>query len=190
MKKAIGRARSDVAKVMPVETASGGIDESILLSDLRTLVQSARQRIATVAQSTQTLLCWQLGRRLSNEHLTGGRAAYGRQILVTVSRELTTDYGRGFSYAEIAWMACWTSVITNPYWRCTRPCAGTIGTSTPPPPLTTFRPIGNFGIATKRQGQRDCRYRTLRRRQGLALAWSGSGPLARARNKKGRQAPG
>ena len=36
--------------------------------------------------------------------MQGGRAAYGKQILVTVSRELTADYGRGFSYAEIARM--------------------------------------------------------------------------------------
>jgi predicted nuclease of restriction endonuclease-like (RecB) superfamily len=45
-----------------------------------------------------------MGHRLDREHLQGGRAAYGRQILVTVSRELTAEYGRGFSYAEIARM--------------------------------------------------------------------------------------
>lgn len=44
------------------------------------------------------------GRRLSNENLQGSRAAYGKQILVTVSRELSAEYGRGFSYAEIARM--------------------------------------------------------------------------------------
>jgi hypothetical protein len=62
-----------------------------LLSDLRSLIQSARQRIAAVAYSTQTLLSWHVGRRLLNENLQGGRAAYGKQILATVSRELTTD---------------------------------------------------------------------------------------------------
>ena len=84
--------------------APSHIDEAALLGDLRTLVQSARQRIATAAYSTQTMLCWQVGRRLSKEHLQVGRAAYGKQILVTVSRELTANYGRGFSYAEIARM--------------------------------------------------------------------------------------
>lgn len=80
------------------------VDEASLLGDLRTLVQSARRRIATAANATQTLLCWHIGRRLAQEHLQGGRAAYGKQILVTVSRELTAEYGRGFSYAEIARM--------------------------------------------------------------------------------------
>ena len=80
------------------------VDAAGLLSDLRKLIESARQRIATAAYSTQTLLCWHLGRRLLHENLQGSRAAYGKQILVTLSRELTAEYGRGFSYAEIARM--------------------------------------------------------------------------------------
>ncbi len=44
------------------------------------------------------------GQRMLKENLYGARAAYGKQILVTVSRELTAEYGRGFSYAELACM--------------------------------------------------------------------------------------
>ena len=80
------------------------VDERILISDLRDLIQAARQRIAVVACSTQTMLCWYLGRRLLEENLQGSRAACGKRILVTVSRELTAEYGRGFRYAEIARM--------------------------------------------------------------------------------------
>ena len=80
------------------------VDEAGLILDLRRLIQSARQRIATVSYSTQTLLCWRMGRRLLTENLQGGRAAYGKQILVTVSRELTAEYGRGFSHPEITRM--------------------------------------------------------------------------------------
>jgi hypothetical protein len=88
------------------------IDEATLLSDLRALIQSARQRIATVTYSTQTLLCWHLGRRLLNENLQGGRAAYGKQILVTVSRELTDEFGQAFTlrslYRAIQFCQCFT----------------------------------------------------------------------------------
>ena len=104
MKKAIERPSRGAAKAMSVAKASVGIDETSLLRDLRSLVQSARQRIATAAYSTQTVLCWHMGRRLAGEHLQGGRAAYGKQILVTVSRELTADYGRGFSHTELTRM--------------------------------------------------------------------------------------
>jgi predicted nuclease of restriction endonuclease-like (RecB) superfamily len=80
---------------------------------LHSLIQSARQRIATVAYSTQTLLCWHMGRRLLKENLQGARAAYGKQILVTVSRELTAEYGRGFSYAEIARMIQFAQLFSD-----------------------------------------------------------------------------
>ena len=62
------------------------VDEASLLADLRALIQSARQRVATVANATQTLLYWHVGRRLSKENLQDGRAAYGKRILATVSR--------------------------------------------------------------------------------------------------------
>ncbi len=80
------------------------VNEPELISDLHRLIQSARQRIASTAYSTQTQLCWHLGRRLLTATLQGGRAAYGKQILVTVSQELTAAYGRGFSHSEVTRM--------------------------------------------------------------------------------------
>ena len=83
------RRAVDPTRPVSAARAPGSIDEAALLSDLRTLVQTARQRIATVANSTYTLLCWQVGRRLLTANLQEGRAAYGKQILATVSQELT-----------------------------------------------------------------------------------------------------
>ena len=85
-------------------SVSAVVNESALLSDLHHLIQSARQRIASTAYSTQTQLCWHLGHRVLTATLQGDRAAYGKQILVTVSQELTAQYGRGFSYPEITRM--------------------------------------------------------------------------------------
>lgn len=101
-----GLVKSRDRKIVPGAVAKMPVasDEAALLVDLRTLIQSARQRIATAAYSTQTLLCWHMGRRLASAHLQSGRAAYGKQILVTVSRELTADYGRGFSHTELTRM--------------------------------------------------------------------------------------
>ena len=99
MNKKIGHSRQE--QQLPSTVAD---NEALLLSDLRNLIQSARQRIATAAYSTQTLLSWHLGQRMLKENLHGARAAYGKQILVTVSRELTAEYGRGFSYPELTRM--------------------------------------------------------------------------------------
>jgi len=100
------RALSKPGKtVSPRKTNSGRptpqVNEIALLEDLRSLILSARQRISVVANSTTTLLYWHLGQRLLKENLQNQRAAYGKQILATVSRELTAEFGRGFSYATV-----------------------------------------------------------------------------------------
>jgi hypothetical protein len=77
------------------------VDEATLISDLRDLIRMARQRVATVANSTHTMLCWHIGRRLLKENLQEGRAAYGKRILVTVSQELTAEYGDGFALRSL-----------------------------------------------------------------------------------------
>jgi len=77
------------------------VDEAALLTDLRELIQSARQRIATVANSTTTLLYWHLGRRLLVESLQDERAQYGKRILATVSRQLTIEFGQAFTLRSL-----------------------------------------------------------------------------------------
>ena len=122
MKKVIiglGRGAAKQAGTAPVSipatvaAAPAPTDEAALLGDLRTLVQSARQRIAAVANSTYTLLCWQVGRRLLTANLQAGRAAYGKQILATVSQELTAEFGAGFSYTALTRMARFAEWITD-----------------------------------------------------------------------------
>ncbi|MFM9967550.1 MAG: DUF1016 N-terminal domain-containing protein [Burkholderiales bacterium] len=77
------------------------VDEVALLTDLRDPIQSARKRIAVTANSTTTLLYRHSGRRLHTGNLQDSRAAYGKRILVTVSRELTAGFGGGFGNATL-----------------------------------------------------------------------------------------
>ena len=93
--------------------APGRVDEEALLGDLRSLVQASRLRIATVANATYSQLCWHLGRRLLAENLQAGRAAYGKQILATVSQELTAEFGGGFSYTALTRMARFAEWVTD-----------------------------------------------------------------------------
>ena len=81
--------------------ASAPIDEAALLTDLRELIRSARQRIASVANATATLMYWHLGRRLLAESLQDERAPYGKRVLATVSRELTSEFGQAFTLRSL-----------------------------------------------------------------------------------------
>ena len=91
------RTRTHAAK----PKAPAIVDEAALLADLRDLIQSARQRLATVANSTTTLLYWHLGRRLFADSLQDERAPYGKRILAAVSRELTTEFGQAFTLRSL-----------------------------------------------------------------------------------------
>ena len=92
--------------------APATVDEAALLADLRGLIQSARQRVATVANSTMTLMYWHLGHRLLADNLQDGRAEYGKRILATVSRALTQEFGQAFSlrslYRAIQFCQCFS----------------------------------------------------------------------------------
>jgi hypothetical protein len=52
-----------VRKPVPPSTPAQ-VHEATLLADLRSLIQSARLRVATVANATTTMFCGHVGRRL------------------------------------------------------------------------------------------------------------------------------
>ncbi len=71
--------------------------EATLISELRGLIEHARQHVAQTANSTLTLLHWRLGERIRREVLRDERAEYGEQIVATLSHQLVLDYGKGFT---------------------------------------------------------------------------------------------
>jgi predicted nuclease of restriction endonuclease-like (RecB) superfamily len=60
------------------------------------LCQCTRSTITAQANCALTLLFWKIGRRVTEEVLQNKRADYGRQIVVTLARQLTESYGRNF----------------------------------------------------------------------------------------------
>ena len=64
-----------------------------LLSEIRPLIDSSKAQVAIAVNSTMTLLYWHIGERINREILGGERAAYGKQIVATLSRQLTEVYG-------------------------------------------------------------------------------------------------
>ena len=67
------------------------------LGDIKALIEEGhRQAVATVNMGL-TLLYWRIGQRIHAEILQGERAAYGEQIVATLSRQLVAEYGRGYT---------------------------------------------------------------------------------------------
>jgi hypothetical protein len=89
------------------------VDAAGILADLRELIHSARHRVATVANAEQTLLYWRLGKRIRTEVLGGDRAAYGGQIVVSVSRQLEAEFGKGFGEKNVRRMVQFAEVFPD-----------------------------------------------------------------------------
>ena len=70
---------------------------SRLVEDLRELIQSTRARLAQAVNSTLVLLYWQVGQRIRTEVLGNKRAGYGEEIVSTLSRQLSAQFGNGYS---------------------------------------------------------------------------------------------
>lgn len=68
-----------------------------LITDLRTLINEARNKVALIVNTEITLLYWHIGKRINEEVLGNQRAEYGRQIVSTLSTQLTEEYGKGFN---------------------------------------------------------------------------------------------
>jgi predicted nuclease of restriction endonuclease-like (RecB) superfamily len=70
---------------------------SSLVEDLSSLLDSARRAAVRTVNTVMTATYWQIGRRIV-EHEQGGakRAAYGKELIRRLARDLTVRFGRGF----------------------------------------------------------------------------------------------
>jgi len=83
-------------KKMPLQST-----EQQLFGDLRRLIDETRRNTGQLVNSQLTILYWSIGKRISEEILKHERAEYGKQIVVSVSRQLEQEYGRGFAEKNV-----------------------------------------------------------------------------------------
>jgi hypothetical protein len=61
--------------------------QEFLITDLRTLINEARNKVALIINTEITLLYWHIGKRINEEVLGNQRAEYGKQILGAGQRD-------------------------------------------------------------------------------------------------------
>ncbi len=72
-----------------------------LFQDIKRLIDATKQRAAIAINAEITLLYWQVGKCIQTEVLHGQRAEYGKQIIATLSQQLTQTYGKGWSERQL-----------------------------------------------------------------------------------------
>lgn len=94
------------------ETALTSFTKEIL-EDLRHLIDQAQNNVAVAVNSTLTLLNWRIGKQIKEKVLLGERANYGQQIVVSLSRQLTQEYGNSFTDKNIRRMIQFAEVFPD-----------------------------------------------------------------------------
>lgn len=72
-----------------------------LVEDLRRLIVETRQNVARTVNSALVLLYWKIGKRIRQDILKERRAGYGEQIVSALQRELTAEFGAGFTRTNL-----------------------------------------------------------------------------------------
>jgi predicted nuclease of restriction endonuclease-like (RecB) superfamily len=72
-----------------------------LMADLRQLISQARHRAAQSINAELSMLYWQIGQRISTELLQNQRAEYGKQIIPELAKQLTHDFGKGWTQRQL-----------------------------------------------------------------------------------------
>jgi DUF1016 N-terminal domain len=86
---------------LPAPRARSGQAATKLFKELRDLIQSTRAGVAQAVNSALVLLYWQVGKRIRTDILESRRAAYGEEIVSTLSRQLSNEFGNGYSRPNV-----------------------------------------------------------------------------------------
>ena len=68
-----------------------------LFTEIKSLVEKSKQKVAVTVNATMTQLYWNIGKRIKEDILHNTRAEYGKKIITTLSSELTKEFGKGWS---------------------------------------------------------------------------------------------
>ncbi len=101
--------------------------ENKIISDIRNLIEQSRHQVAAAVNAGMTLMYWHIGERINREILGGERAVYGKQVVATVSQQLTEEYGGSqFSVKNLNRMrlfaerfpdlSIWTPLVSKLSW--------------------------------------------------------------------------
>jgi predicted nuclease of restriction endonuclease-like (RecB) superfamily len=88
-------------------------DSLDIVLEISALIEESKQQVVRTANSTLTLLFWQVGKRINEEVLKNERAQYGKQIVATVSAQIELRYGRNFNEKNVRRMMKFASEFSD-----------------------------------------------------------------------------
>jgi predicted nuclease of restriction endonuclease-like (RecB) superfamily len=83
-----------------------------LYNDICQLIEQSRANVALTVNRELTLLYWQIGHLINTEILQFKRAEYGEQIIATLSHQLSSVYGKGFTRTALVRMKIFSETFS------------------------------------------------------------------------------
>lgn len=77
------------------------LTNSSLYADIKAVLEEARNKVYSAANSAMVLAYWNIGRLLFEASGENERSAYGKNLLGTISKRLTEEFGKGFTEANL-----------------------------------------------------------------------------------------
>lgn len=87
--------------------------QNILFDDICQLIDKTKSKVAVTFNSEITLMFWNIGKRINSDILKKDRAEYGKQIVVTLSRQLCSVYGDAYSEKKLRRMIQFSTVFDD-----------------------------------------------------------------------------
>lgn len=77
-------------------------EEQRFIHEIKQIISQARSKAYAAINTAMVEAYWQMGKRILEEEQQGKeRANYGTQLLKELSRELTNEFGKGFSVGSL-----------------------------------------------------------------------------------------
>lgn len=84
-----------------------------LFTDVAKLIEESKKYVAHTVNATLSILYWKIGNRINADVLQNKRAEYGKQIVVSLTRQLEEVYGKGFNEKNIRRMMQFASIFPD-----------------------------------------------------------------------------
>lgn len=114
MNDELNKKKNDVKddKNSQFKTHNSSLNKS-LFPEIRKIIEEGKQQVAQAINVGLTATYWHIGKRINDEVLNNKRADYGKQIVSTLGRQLTDEYGNGFSAKNLRHMMKFAEVFLD-----------------------------------------------------------------------------
>jgi len=89
------------------------VKTDIVFKDIKTLIEQTKQNVVMQVNSALTMLYWNIGKYINDEILKNSRADYGKEIISTLSKQLTKEYGKGYTKRNLENMIKFAQVFDD-----------------------------------------------------------------------------